>query len=671
VETTIMHRREIYAAVATGLLGLALAGCGDNLEPQPPQPPPPPGEAGRVKVRLLETTDIHVHIVNYDYYQDRADSAVGLASTATLIAAARAEVKNSVLVDNGDLIQGNPLGDYVARASGFEAGDVHPVHKAMNLLDYAVGNIGNHEFNYGLEFLENTLAGADFPYISANVFKDDGDDDPDNDAPYFTPYVIQEKTFEDENGDPQTLKLGFIGFVPPQIMIWDRSNLEGRVIAKDIVETAMQYVPEMKSAGADLVIAIPHSGVSADPTTGLDENASYYLAAVPGIDAILFGHSHRVFPGPDYEGIAEVDIEKGTIRGVPAVMAGFWGSHLGIVDLTLARVDGAWQVVDSRSEARPISMRVDGQTMPLVEPDEGVLDAVAADHGDTLEWIRAPIGAVTAPIHSYFARVQDDPSIQIVTDAQKAYVEAQIQGTELEGLPVLSAGAPFKAGFGNPDNYTNVPAGPVSYRNMADLYIYPNTLKVVRLNGAEVREWLERAAGAFRQIDPASTEPQMLLDDSFPSYNFDVIDGLTYQIDVTKPSRYDGEGRLVGSEHRIVDLRYQHQPVTDDQIFLVVTNNYRAGGGGNFPGLGPDKIVIDAPEENRQVLANYITGQTEVNPSADGNWRLAPINATVNVVFPTSPAAAAFASSFPWLTRTGQTPEGYDLYRYDLAPLQN
>jgi 2',3'-cyclic-nucleotide 2'-phosphodiesterase/3'-nucleotidase len=671
VETTIMHRRRTSAAIATGLLALGMAGCGDNLEPTPPPPPPPPpGAPGRIQLRLLETTDIHVHIVNYDYYQDRPDSAVGLASTAALIAAARAEVDNSVLVDNGDLIQGNPLGDYVARASGFAPGDVHPVHKAMNLLDYAVGNVGNHEFNYGLDFLEATLAGASFPYVSANVFTDDGDGDPDNDEPYFTPYVIQEKTFTDENGDPQTLKLGFIGFVPPQIMVWDRANLEGRVIARDIVESAMQYVPEMRAAGADLVIAIPHSGVVATPATGLDENASYYLAAVPGIDAILFGHSHRVFPGPDYDGVAEVDIEKGTIRGVPAVMAGFWGSHLGIIDLTLAYQDGAWAVVDSRSEARPISMRVNGQTTPLVEPDQDVIDAVATDHGDTLTWIRAPIGRVTAPIHSYFARVQDDPSIQIVTDAQKAYVEAQIRGTELEGPPVLSAGAPFKAGFGKPDNYTNVPEGPVSYRNMADLYIYPNTLKVVRLTGAEVREWLERSAGAFRQIDPASTEPQALLDDDFPSYNFDVIDGLTYQIDVTRPSRYDLEGNLVGSEHRIVDLRHGGQPVTDDQIFLVATNNYRAGGGGNFPGLGPDKIVLDAPDENRQVLANYIAGQTEVNPTADGNWRLAPIDGAVNVVFPTSPAAAAFAPGFPWLTRSGQTEDGYDLYRYDLSAPQ-
>lgn len=667
-----MHRRGRFAPALLGILLAGAAGCGDNIDASPPDAEPQPSDPPRIQLRVLETTDIHVHLANYDYYRDTSDDAVGLASTATLIAEARAEVPNSVLVDNGDLIQGNPLGDYMARERDLADGEVHPVFEAMNVIGYDVGNIGNHEFNYGLPFLEASLQGAAFPYISANVFEDDGDEDPDNDVPYFTPYVIQEKTFVDQAGEQHTVKVGFIGFVPPQIMIWDRSNLTGKVVAKDIVEMAMQYVPQMKAEGADVVIAIPHSGIDADPAQGLDENAVYYLAAVPDIDAIMFGHSHRVFPGPDYEGIAEIDNQAGTVRGVPAVMAGFWGSHLGIVDLTLERVDGAWNVVNSHAETRPITTTMNGQTVALVEPDQDVLDAVAADHDATLTWIREPIGVITAPIHSFFARVQDDPSIQIVTDAQKAYVEQQILGTELEGLPVLSAGAPFKAGFGSPDNYTNVPAGTVAYRNMADLYIYPNTLKVVKLTGAEVREWLERAAGAFNRIDPTSTDPQPLLDDAFPSYNFDVIDGVTYEIDITQPSRYDRDGNLADPDaHRIVNLQRDGNPIQDDQEFLVATNNYRAGGGGNFPGLTPDKIVIDAPDENRQVLANYIAGQDEVDPAADGNWRLAPINGDVVVTFLTAPAAAEFAGAFPHLTSTGDlNDDGYVEYRYVLAPLE-
>lgn len=665
-----MHRNPLFAPVLIALVAVVAAGCGDNVGARPLPPDATPPLPGQIKLRLLETTDLHVHIANYDYYSDRIDNTVGLANTAALIVAARAEATNHILVDNGDLIQGNPLGDYIARSRGLAAGEVHPVHKAMNILDYSVGNIGNHEFNYGLPFLEATLAGASFPYISANVFKDDGDDDEGNDEPYFTPYVIQDKTFTDVNGNPHTLKVGFIGFVPPQIMIWDRSHLEGKVIAKDIVVAAEKYVPEMKAAGADLVFAIPHSGLSGDSSTGMYVSTSYDLAGVDDIDAILFGHSHRVFPSADYEGVPEVDVTKGTIRGVPAVMAGFWGSHLGVIDLTLAQVDGAWQVVDSQSEARPIAVRVDGALTPLVEPNAAVLEAVNSDHMGALTWIRTPIGTIENRIHSYFARVQDDPSIQIVTDAQKAYVETLIQGTELDGLPVLSAGAPFKAGFGSPENYTDVPAGAVSIRNMADLYIYPNTVKVVKITGADVKQWLERSAGAFLQIDPTNvTTPQPLLDDTFPSYNFDVLDGVTYQIDVTEPSRYNGNGMLVAPDaERIKDLRFNGEPVTDEQIFLVATNNYRASGGGNFPGLGPDVIVIDAPDENRQVLANYIAGQDSVDPQADGNWSFAPIASDVIVEFETSPGAAALAAEFPRLTPGAENAAGYQVYRYDFSP---
>jgi 2',3'-cyclic-nucleotide 2'-phosphodiesterase/3'-nucleotidase len=618
-----------------------------------------------VDLRVLETTDIHVNIMNYDYFRDAQDDAVGLAQTATLIKQAEAEAPNSILVDNGDLIQGNPLGDYMAREKGLSDGAVHPVYKAMNALDYQVGNIGNHEFNYGLDYLNQALTGADFPYVSANVY------DAVTGEPYFTPYLINDYTFTDSAGAPQALKVGFIGLLPPQIMLWDKANLDGKVTTADIVETAEKYIPQMKTEGADVIIAVVHSGLDAKPAKGLDENAVYYLSSVPDIDAIMFGHAHRVFPGPDFEDMAGVDNVAGTVNGVAAVMPGFWANHLGIIDLTLQQVEGDWQVAASQSEARPISERVDGKTVALVETDQAIVDAVAAEHQGTLDWIRQPFGEASAPINSFFALVQDDPSIQIVTDAQKWYVEKFIQGTEYDGMPVLSAGAPFKAGRGGPEDFTDVPAGTIAFKNVADLYIYPNTLKAVMLTGAEVQEWLEMSAGQFLQIDPAGAEAQPLINTDFPTYNFDVLDGVTYDIDVTQPARYDRAGELVNPEaHRIVNLSYNGQPVAADQEFLVATNNYRASGGGNFPGVTSDKIVIDSPDENRQVLANYIAELGTVNPSADGNWHFTPIDGPVNVTFVTTPSetAAEFAVQSATVAPTGQTNEaGFAIYQIDMS----
>ncbi|PID59178.1 bifunctional 2',3'-cyclic-nucleotide 2'-phosphodiesterase/3'-nucleotidase [candidate division KSB3 bacterium] len=603
--------------------------------------------AQTLKLRIMETTDIHVHLLNYDYYQDKESHTCGLVKTATLIGQARAEVTNSMLFDNGDLIQGNPLGDYVAMGRVLRFGEIHPVYKAMNLLGYDAGNIGNHEFNYGLDFLNKSLHGANFPYVVSNVYFDDQDNNPENDQLYFQPYVILSRTFTDDDGQDHVLQVGVIGFTPPQVMQWDQRHLSGKVITKDIVESAKKYVPEMLAKGADLIIAVPHSGLNPNPRKTMDENATYYLAEVPGIDVILFGHSHTVFPGKNFEGIEGVDNTKGTVHGVPAVMPGFWGSHLGIVDLTLAKRDAKWTVIDSQSEARPIFKREGREAIPVVEANPLIAAAVKQDHEETLAYVRRKVGETVAPINSFFALVQDDPSVQIVSIAQRWYVERIIQGTEYDGFPVLSAAAPFKAGGrGGPDYYTDVPAGDIALKNISDLYIYPNDLKVVLLTGAQVKEWLERSAGQFHQIDPASSEEQALINTAFPSYNFDVIDGLTYEIDVTQPSKYGPKGELVNPEaSRIKNVTFNGNAIDEEQQFLVATNNYRAGGGGSFPALDGSTIVIDAPDKNRDIIANYLLTQGTINPSADDNWSFAPIGANVNVTFETSPKARSYIDS--------------------------
>ncbi|WP_196158385.1 bifunctional 2',3'-cyclic-nucleotide 2'-phosphodiesterase/3'-nucleotidase [Reinekea sp. G2M2-21] len=597
--------------------------------------------AATIDLRVLETTDIHMHLVDYDYYGDKQSDTVGLSRVATLIKAARSEVTNSVLVDNGDLLQGNPLGDYVAKGRVLRFGETHPAYKAMNLLDYDVGNIGNHEFNYGLDFLMKSLAGANFPYVSANVYVDDGDNNPENDQPYFQPYLIKPTSLVDSDGKTQTVNIGYIGFVPPQIMTWDKDNLTGQVIAKDIIETANKYIPEMKANGADVIIAIPHSGMYNNAYEKGEEHATYHLAKVDGIDAILFGHSHLVFPGNaafnDYEG---VDAEAGTVFGVPAAMPGFWGSHLGVVDLTLEPNGDGWQVAKGTSAVRGITKREDGKTVALVDADPAINQAVSVEHQGTLEYMRRKVGETTADITSFFALVQDDPSIQIVNNAQIWYVENIVRGTSFDGLPILSAAAPFKAGGrGGPDYFTDVPKGDIALKNVSDLYIYPNDLKVVQLTGAQVVEWLERAAGQFNQIDPNSSASQALINESFPTYNFDVIDGIEYKIDVTQPLRYDAEGKVANaSAHRIVDVMYDGKAIDPKQTFLVATNNYRAGGGGHFPALDGTTVVIDAPDKNRDVIANYLLTQKTINPSADNNWTFTDFG-KATVSFATSPKA--------------------------------
>jgi len=619
-------------------------------------------------LRIMETTDLHVHVFPYNYYADKPDDTVGLARTAAHIDAIRAEATNALLIDNGDFLQGNPMGDYMAYEKGMQDGDVHPVIKAMNALGFDASTLGNHEFNYGLDFLMKSANGAEFPIVSANVVKEMGAT-PTADTTLLKPYVILDHTVTDGAGEEHAIRVGLIGFVPPQIMNWDRKHLEGKVNARDIVETAKAYVPQMKEEGADIIIALSHSGIgSADHTEGM-ENASVPLAAVDGIDAVLTGHSHLVFPSPTYEGYAAVDAAKGTIHGKPATMGGFWGSHMGLIDLMIEKDGSEWRVLTHEVSTRPIYQRGEDRSITaLVESSAEVEAAAQAEHDATLAYVRRAVGKTDAPLYSYFALVADDPSVQIVSIAQLWYITEMMKGSEYEGLPILSAAAPFKAGGrGGPEYYTDVPVGDVAIKNVADLYLYPNTIRAVKIDGAQLRGWLDRSAGAFNQVEPGATDAPLLNPD-FPSYNFDVIDGVTYQIDLSQPSRFDAKGVEINpGASRIVNLAFQGQPVTDDMEFIVATNNYRASGGGDFPGAKGDTIVFEGPDTNRDVIVRYIVEQGTINPSADANWTFAPMDGTT-VLFETGPKAAQYAGAVEGVTiePAGNGPDGFALFRIAL-----
>ncbi|MGE5703987.1 MAG: bifunctional 2',3'-cyclic-nucleotide 2'-phosphodiesterase/3'-nucleotidase [Clostridia bacterium] len=632
-----------------------------------------------LKLRIMETTDIHANIVNYDYYKDTETFEYGLALTATLIKDARKEVPNTILIDNGDLIQGNPLGDYEAKIDPIKKGETHAVYKAMNLMGYDVGNIGNHEFNYGLDYLDTVLEGANFPYVSANVFIDDKDNKASNDKNRWDPYKIITKEFVDEKGEKQKVKIGVIGFVPPQIMQWDKDNLTGEVIAKDMVDTAKKLVPKMKKEGADLIVAVPHSGIDLIKGKG-QENAVYYLTKVPGIDAVLFGHAHKLFPSkqPEKDGFvgAGIDNEKGTINGVAAVEPGFWGNNLGIIDLTLEKKNNKWKVADSQSSNRSVYKKDEhgvaikdknGSFIPVVNPDKKILRAVNTVHKQTLKYVRGPVGETTAPINSYFALAQDDPSVQIVSDAQIYYVTKHLQGTDYEQYPVLSAAAPFKAGGrSGVSYYTDMPAGTIAIKNVSDLYLYPNTVKAVLINGQQLKEWLEWSAGQFNQIDPGKTTEQSLVNTAFPTYNFDTIDGVTYQIDVTQPAKYDGSGKVINPDaSRIQNLSFDGKPVDPEQKFVVATNNYRAGG--KFANPDGNNIILDAPDENRQAIIEYITEKKTINPSADQNWSFVPVQGDLNVTFDSSPNGQKYLNESSKVKFAGDSSDGFAKYQIDLS----
>ncbi|NUB44721.1 bifunctional 2',3'-cyclic-nucleotide 2'-phosphodiesterase/3'-nucleotidase [Fertoebacter nigrum] len=620
-----------------------------------------PDSAGQVHLRILATSDLHVQVLPYDYYADRPVDTHGLARTASLIAAARAEAANCLLLDNGDFLQGNPMGDLYSRPGQLAPGQVHPILAAMNLLGYDAGTLGNHEFNYGLDFLQGVLKGAGYPLVSANIALGE------NDAPtLLPPYVLLDRQVADGAGASHNLRIGVIGFAPPQIVQWDRALLGNQLTTSDIVESAVRWVPQMQAAGCDVIVALSHSGIGGCHAVAGMENASTALAALPGIDAVVAGHSHLVFPGPGFAGLPGVDPVAGRLCGKPAVMPGFWGSHLGVIDLALQRAGGRWQVQAGRATTRAIWQRgADGLPHAQSDTDAAVASAMAGYHAETLAYARSPVGRASAPLNSFFALVTPSPAVAVVAEAQARHAAAWLADMPEAGLPLLSAVAPFKTGGrGGPENYTDVPAGDMALRHAADLYIYPNTVAVLRLTGAEVAEWLERAAGIFHRITPGLPD-QPLIDPDFPSYNFDLIHGLSFTIDLAQPARYHHDGRLADpAAQRITGLAFGDGPVDPCASFIVASNSYRAAGSGGFAAR---PALLTGTTSIRDTLLAHIAATNPLPPPAPPFWRFAPMPGT-SVTFDTAPAARAMLGDVPHLALTalGDTADGFVRFRLAL-----
>ena len=641
-------------------------------------------------VGVLETTDLHTNVLGYDYFKLAAEPSLGLERTATLIAQARKDYPNNLLFDNGDTIQGTALADFQALAKPLGCGQRLAIYKVMNQLGFDGGGIGNHEFNYGLAYLSQVtgnrfdVAGVDkrkprcagpaFPQVLANIHS------VKSGKPLFAPYRIIDKkiTAIDIDGKPvsATLRVGIIGFTPPTIMSWDKRWLEGKVYTVGIRETAASLIPQMRARGADLVVAISHGGLDDSPYAPTMENGNWHLAQVPGIDAMLIGHSHQVFPNaastsPQFN-LPGVDKARGFVHGVPTVMANMWGKHLGVIGLHLRHDGKRWVVDKDRTtvEARSAQLAaVDGKAA-YVAPDPSVAALIAEEHAATIAYVKTPVGETEFRMSSYFADVGDVSAIAAVNAAQAQYVSNYVKASlpKYAALPVLSMASPFKGGHAGAGDYTDVAAGKLALNNAADLYLYPNSLYAVKVDGAQLKAWLEQSAKRFNTIDPGKAEPQELVNTAFPTYNFDAPTSkdIGYEIDLTQPP-----GK------RIVNLRYLGKEVSADHAFLVATNNYRASGGGNFPGLDGSKTVIASPDTNRDVLIAYIKQVKTLTRAAHGqtrSWRFAKVKTAGPVVFH-APAGLLELAQQAGLSNVSQLRaddlqvqgKGFALYAVDLS----
>ncbi|WP_370618339.1 bifunctional metallophosphatase/5'-nucleotidase [Mumia sp. Pv 4-285] len=572
------------------------------------------GGRGTTTFTVLGTTDLHGNVFNWDYfknaeYTDSASNDIGLAKISTLVDAMREGHTSPcpLLIDAGDTLQGTSLAYYYAKIEPIGRKVVHPMARAMNAIGYDAAALGNHEFNYGIPLLRTFERQCDFPLLGANA------QDAVTGLPVFPPFVIKKVRVGRE-----TIRVGILGLTNPGIAIWDKANVEGKMVFPGLVEVAKHWVPKMRRAGADVVIVSAHSGADTSSSYGdalpYPENSSSLVAEeVPGIDAILVGHAH-------VEIGQRIVKNKATGKDVILTEPLRWGMRLSAIDVTVKRKrrGSGYEVVGVTSQVLNAN---------TVAEDPEIVKMLTADHEKVVTYVNSVIGTSLTAMSAATAPWEDTAAIDFINYVQADAVKKAIAGTPEADLPMLSIAAPF-------NRAAAIPAGEVSVRDVAGLYIYDNTLLGIVFTGAEVKAYLEFSARYFKPVSgtgpfPSSQVTNAVTDtapNGTPDYNYDIMGGLdaalTYDIDLAQP---------VGS--RVVGLAYGGAPVAADQRFVIAINNYRQSGGGNFPGVKTAPVVYNAQVEIRQLLIDWVTEVGTIDPAlfASLDWRLVHAGSPITV----------------------------------------
>ncbi|KEO56036.1 5'-nucleotidase C-terminal domain-containing protein [Thioclava pacifica] len=590
-----------------------------------------------LSLRLLETTDLHGHVRAYDYFTDRPAPHRGLSALALEIARARDEARNCLLFDCGDFLQGTPITQIWGEGDPALADAPNPMIAAMNTVGYDAAALGNHEFDFGLAQLDRALAEANFPFVCANLERS-----PESESPAargkVTPWRMIEREMQDDAGRMQKMRIAVIGLLPPPTLGWMQKRYTGAMATTCIEQAARHHLAQIRAARPDLVIALAHTGIAPIEPGKHDcacdsEHAALAVAQLDGIDVVLAGHDHRPFPDLGRPATAGIDPITATLAGKPAINAGVAGTTLGVLDLTLERRDGTWQITRHSAALRQVRNG---------EPREcaAILTASASAHAATLAHIRREIGESAVPLHSYFSMISPDRCLALMARAAFSHAAERLRGHPLAALPRLAAVSTFKAGgLGGAGNFIDIPAGKLRASHLDDLYLFNNGIGAVEITGAELRDWLEQSASVFFQITPGTQAPR-LRDPGFASYQFDVISGLRYEIDLSQPPRFAPDGRCIAPEAaRIRTLTHAGRPVTPDDRFVLLGNDFRLSGGSGFRQRGRPMNLDPAPVLIRELLQSEIRAANPVLDIApEPIWRFAPMPGT-QVICHTGPGA--------------------------------
>lgn len=515
-----------------------------------------------MKLTILSTSDTHGFVLPTNYVKRQQDLPFSLAKAKTVMDAQKAAAPGPVLtIENGDWPQGSPLAYYVAKISR----QPEQLTQIYNAVGYDAGIIGNHEFNYGADYLRQALATLNYPTLNANITRDG--------KPTFgAPYQIFKR---------DGVKIAVLGLTTSYIPHWEAPKNIAGLQFQDVITTAKYYVPRLRQQ-ADVVIVAYHGGFERDLRTGqpterlTGENVGYALTQIPGIDALITGHQHRQLAA--------------TVNGVPITQPGYRGEAVGKITLTLTPTATGYQVTDSKA----VLVKAGASAA-----SEAIVDVAKPLNQVVETWLDQPLAKVQGDMRirdPFAARVHETPYIEFIQRVQMASTGADISGTALfnnEGR-----------GFG----------ATITMRDVVTNYIYPNTLAVLRLTGADLKAALEQCATYFSLTADGQLTVTPRFERPKPQhYNYDMYQGIDYTLDIRQP---------VGQ--RVTKLTYHGQPVTAAQTYDVAVNQYRAAGGGNFAMFGPEKIIRENQKDMTELIADYLKVHPDLEAVADHNFTVLP-----------------------------------------------
>lgn len=585
-----------------------------------------------VRLRILATTDLHGHLLPYDYIKDQPTQGGGLAGLASLVAEHRAQAAAAgipvILLDNGDTFQGTPLASHLAAQA---VNPEHPIVASLNHMAYDAIGLGNHDLDHGLPYLRAVAEALSMPILSSNLMNIDL-------SPLQSSLLLPVHL----DGAPAPLTVGILSVLPEQSAAWNSHHLDEAATLIPPAQSIAESAEALRAAGADLIVVLAHLGVGHTDSPTVEGQAAHALVRSGQTDALLLGHTHRRLPSDEYADRVGVDLRRSTVGGVPAVMAGHAGSDLGVMDLALGHdATRGWHVVDHRCTLVPN----DGQ----VRPDPAITAFAAQTHKQVRTDLAQPVATTARDLHSYFSVASPAPTQRLTAQAQHRSVSTALIGTPYEGLPVLSAVAAHGAGGRDgPGNYIHIPAGPVLSRHIAGLNPFANQTVGIHTTGALLHQWLEHSALLFNTLRATQSE-QLLANPDIPAFQFDTIFGLNYRIDPSAPGL-----------SRISDIRYDGHPVTAKQEFILASNQFRASGGGGYAPTPPDRIVLrnTAPLHFRMIETLRAGGPPPWPDRAP--WRFADLGGmTANIL--THPDALGCIQDIAHLAPQpqGTTPRGF------------